>query len=61
MLRPCPIQDVLQQNIASTPGADFTFELRKGEIHDWIIFPFVSDAIREYRGPYEHLGLTEDV
>ena len=49
---------VLQQKAASTPGADFTFELRNGEIHDWIIFAFLPDATRERPGLYDHLGIT---
>jgi acetyl esterase/lipase len=49
---------VLQQKAVSTPGADFTFELRKGEIHDWIIFAFLPDAIRELPGMYGHLGIA---
>ena len=49
---------VLQQLVAATPGADFTFELRKGQIHDWIIFAFLPDARAERPGLYSHLGLT---
>lgn len=26
---------VLQDKALATPGADFTFDLRKGEMHDW--------------------------
>lgn len=51
---------VLQQKVASIPGADFTFELRNGQIHDWIIFPFLPDAITERPGLYRHLGITGD-
>jgi acetyl esterase/lipase len=49
---------VLREKAASTPGADFTFELRNGEIHDWIIFPFLPDAIHERPGLYSHLGIS---
>ncbi len=51
---------VLQRSIAAVPGADFTFELRKGQIHDWVIFFFLPDARAERPGLYRHLGLTED-
>ena len=51
---------VLQQKAAATPGADFTFELRNGEIHDWIIFAFLPDAIAERPNIYRDLGLTGD-
>ena len=51
---------VLQQLAAATPGADFTFELRNGQIHDWIIFAFLPDARAERPGLYGHLGLTGD-
>lgn len=50
---------VLQQTVGDDPN--FDFELRKGEIHDWIIFPFLPDAVAERPGLYEHLGLTDDV
>jgi acetyl esterase/lipase len=50
---------VLQQKVASIPGTDLTFELRNGQIHDWIIFPFLPDAIRERPGLYGHLGIAE--
>jgi acetyl esterase/lipase len=51
----------LQQKAALTPGADFTFELRKGEIHDWTIFPFLPEAIADRPGIYRGLGLTSGV
>lgn len=49
---------VLQQNANATPGADFTFELRNGQIHDWTIFPFLPDAHVERPNIYRDLGLT---
>jgi triacylglycerol lipase len=48
---------VAQRMAAATPGADFTFELRKGQVHDWIIFAFLPDARAERPGLYRHLGL----
>jgi triacylglycerol lipase len=46
----------LQQKVAATPGAPFTFELRKGEFHDWVIFP-LPDAAAELPGMYDALGV----
>ncbi|MCT7661015.1 alpha/beta hydrolase [Mycobacterium deserti] len=52
---------LLQQKAITTPGADFTFELRKGQIHDWPIFGFLPDAQAERPNIYRDLGLTEAV
>lgn len=50
---------VLQQIAAATPGSDFTFELRRGQVHDWLIFAFLPDA-REIRpSVYDALGLSD--
>ncbi len=49
---------VTQRIAAETPDADFSFELRKGQVHDWIIFPFLPDARAERPGLYRHLGLA---
>ena len=46
----------LQQKVADMPGTHFTFELRKGEFHDWMIFP-LPDAAAELPGMYDALGL----
>ncbi len=51
---------VLQQMTAPALGADVTFELRNGQIHDWIIFAFLPDASAERPGLYCQLGLTSD-
>ena len=41
---------VLQDKALATPGADFTFILRKGELHDWaIIHDFARDTSRSPR------------
>ncbi len=48
---------VLQQRAAATPGADFSFELRNGMVHDWTFLPFLSDAIAARPSIYQHLGL----
>lgn len=52
---------VLQQKANATPGADFTFELRRGQIHDWTIFPFLPDAHAERPKIYADLGLVTEV
>lgn len=49
---------VLRRLAASTPGAEITVELRSGQIHDWLIFAFLPDAVRERAGLYRHLGLA---
>jgi triacylglycerol lipase len=46
----------LQQKVADMPGTHFTFELRKGEFHDWMIFP-LPDAAAELPGMYDALGV----
>jgi acetyl esterase/lipase len=51
---------VLQEKALATPGADFTFELRRGQIHDWTIFPFLPDAHVERPKIYADLGLTTE-
>ncbi|OBB62145.1 hypothetical protein A5757_05095 [Mycobacterium sp. 852013-51886_SCH5428379] len=52
---------VLQQRVAATPGADFTFRLRSGQIHDWMIFGFLPDAQAERPNVYRDLGLRSAV
>ncbi|WP_157897843.1 alpha/beta hydrolase [Mycolicibacterium rutilum] len=52
---------VLQQKASATPGADFTFELRNGQVHDWTIFPFLPDAHAERPKIYRDLGLVAEV
>ena len=49
---------VLQEKASATPGADFTFELRRGQIHDWTIFGFLPDAHAERPKIYRDLGLA---
>lgn len=49
---------VLREKANGTPGAEFTFELRKGQIHDWTIFGFLPDAHAERPNIYRDLGLS---
>ncbi|MGV0791445.1 alpha/beta hydrolase [Mycolicibacterium sp. XJ1819] len=51
---------VLQEKANATPGADFTFELRKGQFHDWTIFAFLPDGYTERPKIYRDLGLLDD-
>ena len=50
---------VLQDKALATPGADFTFTLRKGLIHDWAIFFWLPEAIAAQPEIYSQLGLRE--
>jgi triacylglycerol lipase len=53
---------VLQDKALATPGADFTFTLRKGLIHDWAIFFWLPEAIAAQPEIYSQLGLrTSDL
>ncbi len=49
---------VLQDKALTTPGADFTFILQKGLIHDWAIVPWLPEAIAIQPEMYRQLGLT---
>jgi acetyl esterase/lipase len=52
-------QEVVEHN-AEDPSDpyEFTFELRHGEIHDWLIFAFLPDAVAIRPDVYRDLGLT---
>jgi acetyl esterase/lipase len=50
---------VLREKAAATPSAEFTFELREGQIHDWVIFGFLPDARAERPRIYRDLGLVD--
>ncbi|MBO0678698.1 hypothetical protein JRC04_14610 [Mycolicibacterium sp. S2-37] len=45
----------------ATPGAEFVFRLRAGQIHDWVIFGFLPDAQAERPNVYRDLGLTGQI
>ncbi len=49
---------LLLREKALAAGVDFTFELRKGQVHDWPIFFFLPDAQTERPNIYRDLGLT---
>jgi triacylglycerol lipase len=48
---------VLQDKALATPGADFTFILRKGELHDWALNTILPETIAVLPDIYQQLGL----
>ncbi len=51
---------VLQDKALATPGADFTFILRKGEIHDWAVITILPETIAVLPDIYRQLGIGPD-
>jgi triacylglycerol lipase len=51
---------VLQDKALATPGADFTFILRNGEIHDWAAVTILPEAQAVLPDIYRQLGLVSD-
>jgi triacylglycerol lipase len=51
---------VLQDKALATPGADFTFILRKGELHDWPTVPILPETIAVLPDIYHQLGIGSD-
>ena len=49
---------VLQDKALATPGADFTFILRNGEIHDWAILTILPETEAVLRDIYQQLGIS---
>ena len=49
---------VLQDNALATPGADFTFILRKGELHNWPALWFLPEAVAVRPDIYQQLGIS---
>ena len=52
---------VLQDKALATPGADFTFILRKGELHDWPTVPILPETQAVLPDIYHQLGIGSDV
>ena len=52
---------VLQDKALATPGADFTFILRKGEPHDWAAVTILPETIAVLPDIYQQLGIGSDV
>lgn len=48
---------VLQDKALATPGTDFTFVLRKGELHIWAVNTILPETIAVLPDIYEQLGL----
>ena len=48
---------LLQDHALATPGADFTFILRKGEIHNWAAFEFLPETAGLLPDIYRQLGI----
>lgn len=48
---------VLQDKALATPGADFTFILRKGEIHDWAAITIFPETLAVLPDIYQQLGI----
>jgi triacylglycerol lipase len=48
---------VLQDNALATPGADFTFILRKGEAHNWALNTILPETLAVLPDIYQQLGL----
>ena len=49
---------VLQDNALATPGADFTFILRTGLLHEWAIIPWLPEAIAVQPDIDQQLGIA---
>ena len=52
---------ILQDNALATPGADFTFILRKGEIHIWAVNTILPETQAVLPDIYRQLGIGPDV
>ena len=48
---------ILQDKALATPGADFTFILRKGEIHDWAAITILPETQAVLPDIYQQLGI----
>ena len=49
---------VLRDKALATPGADFTFILRKGEPHDWAVLTLLPETIAVLPDIYQQLGIA---
>jgi acetyl esterase/lipase len=52
---------VLQDKALATPGANFTFILRKGEIHIWAVNTILPETLAVLPDIYQQLGIGSDV
>ena len=51
---------VLQDKALATPGADFTFILRNGEIHDWAVITILPETQAVLPDIYQQLGIGSE-
>jgi triacylglycerol lipase len=51
---------ILQDNALATPGADFTFILRKGEIHIWAVNTILPETQAVLPDIYQQLGISSE-
>ncbi|RWA21144.1 hypothetical protein MELE44368_17215 [Mycolicibacterium elephantis DSM 44368] len=49
---------ILQEKALATPGADFTFVLRTGELHDWAIITYLPETQAVLPDIYRQLGIV---
>ena len=49
---------LLQDKALATPGADFTFVLRKGEPHDWAVLTILPETQAVLPDIYRQLGIA---
>ena len=49
---------VLQDKALATPGAEFTFVLRSGELHIWAINTILPETIAVLPDIYQQLGIA---
>src|SRR6476620_4555095 len=51
---------VLQDKAFATPGADFTFILRRGELHDWAVVTIFPETRAVLPDIYQQLGIGSE-
>jgi triacylglycerol lipase len=48
---------LLREKALATPGSDFTFILREGEFHDWLVIPLLPETQALLPDVYQQLGI----
>lgn len=51
---------LLRDKALATPGSDFTFVLREGEFHDWLVIPLLPETQALLPDVYQQLGLVPE-
>ena len=49
---------VLQDKALATPGADFTFVLRNGQLHNWAVYTILPETVAVLPDIYRQLGIA---